>query len=164
MDALDALDSRSVMFIIRVLFAVSPLRNSILSFIVKGVSKQKVVNYMNEEDLSSKVTTLAMIDALLDMEILIDPSNRRYQSTLEINPEFNFYGLLLDAIYYKIQDVVKALKPLELIKDGQFKVETRMDKEKGKDKVEVTLSSNPNSDKLAVAATAAAKTKPTVTH
>jgi hypothetical protein len=52
------------------------LRNSILSFIVKGVSKQKVVNYMNEEDLSSKVTTLAMIDALLDMEILIDPSNR----------------------------------------------------------------------------------------
>jgi ASC-1-like (ASCH) protein len=60
--------------------------------------------------------------------------------------------------------VVKALKPLELIKDGQFKVETRMDKEKGKDKVEVTLSSNPNSDKLAVAATAAAKTKPTVTH
>jgi hypothetical protein len=76
LDALDALDSRFVIFIISVLFAVSPLRNSILSFIVKGVSKQKVVNYMNEEDLSSKVTTLAMIDALLDMENLIDPSNR----------------------------------------------------------------------------------------
>jgi hypothetical protein len=107
---------------------------------VKGLSKQKVVNYMQKEDISSKVTTLTMIDRLLDAEILIDPSTRHYQSTLKINPQFNFYQLLIDAIYYKMKDVANSLKPLEQIKDSEFKVETKKVKDNGKDKLEVILT------------------------
>jgi hypothetical protein len=106
---------------------------------IKGVSKQKVVNYMNKEDLSSKVTTTTMINALLNTKILIDTSNRSYQSTLKINPSFDFYGLLWDVIYYKLAGLEKILKPIEGL-DKKVKLDFKQSKEKGKDKFEITLT------------------------
>jgi hypothetical protein len=108
----------------------------------KGISRQKVVNYMNEENLSSKVTTVNMINALLQEGILIDPSTKTYQSTLKINPRFDFYRLLLDTIYYKMEGVTKALEPLKgferLIKDKKVKMDIKMDKKPDKFVLTVT--------------------------
>jgi hypothetical protein len=69
-----------------------------------------------------------MINALLQEEILIDEKTKRYQSNLKINPRFDFYRLLFDAIHYQLQDLQKVLKPFEdLIKDKKVKVDFRMD-------------------------------------
>ena len=102
----------------------------------KGISRERVVKYMHGKDLSSRITTLNMINALLQEEILIDENTKNYESNLKINPGFDFYGLLLDAIKYQLQDLKKALEPFEdLIKDKKVKVE-----KKDKHTFEVTLT------------------------
>jgi hypothetical protein len=102
----------------------------------KGISREKVVKYMLKENLSSRITTLNMINALLQEEILIDDKTKSYESNLKVNPSFDFYRLLLDAIRYRLEDLKKALEPFEkIIKDKKVKVE-----EKDKDTFEVTLT------------------------
>ena len=102
---------------------------------------------MNAKDLSSKVTTLTMIDRLLEAEILIDDSTRSYHSILKINSRFDFYRLLFDVFYYKVADLKKSLKPFEtLIKNGEFNLDFNMDK--ANKELKITLSRNPDSDKI----------------
>jgi len=113
----------------------------------KGISRQNVVKYMQKEDLSSRITTLNMINALLQEKILIDQKTKNYQSNLKINPQFDFFRLLIDAIYYKMTGIEKVLKPFETVFEGiNTKVESKMDK--GKYEFKITLSAKPDSLKL----------------
>jgi tetratricopeptide (TPR) repeat protein len=111
----------------------------------KGISREKVVKHMQKEDLSSRITTLNMINALLQEEILIDKKTKNYESNLKINPKFDFSRLLLDAIHFQLQDLQNALKPFEkIIKDKKVKVDFKRDEEKDKDTFEVTLTPTVN--------------------
>ncbi|MGI0034008.1 MAG: hypothetical protein ACRD97_12165 [Nitrososphaeraceae archaeon] len=95
----------------------------------KGISRQKIANYMNAEDLSSRITTLNMINSLIQERVLIDDKSKNYQSNLKINPEFDFYSLLMESIYYQFKGMEKVLKPFEpLIKNKKIKIDFKRQK------------------------------------
>lgn len=72
-----------------------------------------------------------MVNALLQEGVLIDDESKNYQSNLKINPEFDFYELLIESISYRFKDMEKALKPFEgLLKDKKIKMDFKMEKDK----------------------------------
>jgi hypothetical protein len=79
----------------------------------KALSKQKVVDYMNEKDLSSKVTTITMINHLLQEGVLVDDSNRSYQSVLKVNPNYDLSGLVDQILYSEFTELNEKLKPFK---------------------------------------------------
>jgi len=106
------------------------------------VSREKVVKYMQKEDLSSRITTLNMINALLQEEILIDPKTKNYEPNLKINPHFDFYRLLVDSIYYEMEGMEKTLRSLKafehLVKNKIVKMDVKIDK--GPEKIVLTVT------------------------
>jgi len=96
-----------------------------------GVSRQKVIDFMKKEDLFSRVTTLNMINALLQERILLDEKTKNYESRLKVNPEFDFEGLLIEALQVQYNGMEKILESLQpLIKNKNLKMEFKWDKDK----------------------------------
>ena len=97
----------------------------------ESVSRQKVAHYMNKQGLSSRVTTLNMINALLQEGILLDEKTKNYESKLKVHPLFDFHGLLVEALrlqYYGMDKILDGLRPL--LKNKKIKMEFKLDDDK----------------------------------
>jgi hypothetical protein len=72
-----------------------------------------------------------MINALRQEGILLDGKTANYESNLKINPEFDFHGLLVEALRLQYNGMDKILEWLQpLIKDKKLKMEFKLDKDK----------------------------------
>jgi hypothetical protein len=83
-----------------------------------------------------------MINALLQEGILLDEQTKNYQSNLNINPKFDFYGLLVESLRLQYFDFDKILEPFKhLIKNKKLKMHFDVDEDRN---VQITL--NPYGD------------------
>jgi hypothetical protein len=96
-----------------------------------GVSKQKVSDYLKEKQLSSRVTTLNIIDRLVEEGILIDNKTPNYQSNLRINENYDFFQLLNTLLYRQYSELCERLEPLaQFTKNKKLKMNFKKEKEK----------------------------------
>ena len=78
-----------------------------------GISRERLVKYMNAKNISSRVTTLNMINVLLQERALIDDDSKPFQSNLKINPNFDFRELWAELLVSEHSKVNQKLEPLK---------------------------------------------------
>ena len=78
-----------------------------------GISRERVVKHMNANNISSRVTTLNMINVLLQERALIDDDSIPFQSNLKINSDFDFRELWAELFVSEHLKIKKKLDPLK---------------------------------------------------
>lgn len=79
----------------------------------KSTYREKIVKYMREQRLSSRLTTLNIINTLLQEGLLLEEGVMNYQSNLKINPKYDFFELWAEMLYSEHSKINEKLKPLK---------------------------------------------------
>jgi hypothetical protein len=83
-----------------------------------GTTKDKVAKYLLKENICSRLTTLKMINNLLDIGILKDQRKGKYFHSLYYNKDYDFTGLGLILLNGSLNELQAAYKVLS--KDQKF--------------------------------------------
>lgn len=77
----------------------------------ENVSKEQVVDYMDKGGYASRVTTLNMINALHQEGVIDIEKRKNYLTSLKINPNFDFYSLLIESFWHHFKEVKFTFEP-----------------------------------------------------
>jgi hypothetical protein len=75
------------------------------------------------QGLSSRITTLNLINYLLQLGMLIDNKTMNYQSNLSINKQYDFDNLLSEILNSELQEMRKKLERLTQFADRTPKMD-----------------------------------------
>jgi hypothetical protein len=81
------------------------------------ISKQNLVRYMQDKKLSSRITSLNLINYLLQEGILIDNKLMNYQSRLKVNTDYPLNSLLSEIM----ESISEKLEPLQKLSTKTFR-------------------------------------------
>jgi hypothetical protein len=74
----------------------------------KSITKGKVIRYMEDNNICSRLTTLKLIQRLLDHEIIVnDKDNTSAYNHLIINPSFDFRKFEIDLLTAYLKEIEK---------------------------------------------------------
>jgi hypothetical protein len=89
----------------------------------KTTYREKIVDYMRDQKLSSRLTTLNIINTLLQEGVLLEEGVMNYQSNLKINSKYDFDNLLSEVLSSQIQELRSKLEPLRRFANGTPKMD-----------------------------------------
>jgi predicted transcriptional regulator len=98
---------------------------AIIDFVKKneGTTSDKISKELQKEGISSRITTLSAIDALIKLGIIIDDRKGRYSHRLKYNENYDFEGLASQLLRAEADEIFLAIR--ELSKDYKTKYERK---------------------------------------
>lgn len=89
-----------------------------------GLTMDRVAKVMHERGVCSRITTLKIINSLLEDRLLFDQKRKANEfHDLIVNTEYDFKRILKNKILYQIEEIKKGLEPFDsLLEDSKSKV------------------------------------------
>jgi hypothetical protein len=119
LESLDSIDNLEEPQKIRKLIESAEIK-TIIEFIKQnpGTTMDKVVDKLKQEEISSRITTLSVIDKLIQLGIIIDDRKGRYSHRLKYNENYDLYDLAAQLLIAEVEEVKDAIHKLSKDDDG----------------------------------------------